>query len=75
MGLMIITCLTKNPDIFFLSLGHGESHPRYGDVDSHQTRTLNCEKSLNMNYKKEGSDIVQILSGKSNGGFSYVTVE
>ena len=33
------------------------------------------DKGHNFGYRKEGSDIVQILSGRSSGGFTYATVE
>ena len=75
MGLLIITCLTQNPDIFFLSFGKGERLARYGDVDSHQNTVINSSTPLNLNYHREGNSVVEILKGEPTKGFNFCLVE
>ena len=75
MGLIIITCLTQSPDIFFLSFGRGETMARYGDVDSHQNNQIAASTQLRLNYAREGSSVVEILRGEPTTGFTFCLVE
>jgi len=74
--LTIITCLTTNPDIFFLSYGQNEQYPRYGDVDSQKNVQIQTQNPVRTNYGKySGKSILQILSGNEKSGFDYCIAE
>jgi hypothetical protein len=76
LGLVIITCLTNSPDIFFLSYGQNEPLPRYGDVDSHQNVQVKSQDVIRMNFGKySGKSILQVLKGNEINGFDYCLAE
>lgn len=70
-----MTCLTKSPDIFFLSYAKGEQHMRYGDVDSHQNTEIATSDRLRCQFEKEGGSLLEIVTGNSKSGFKYCLVE
>jgi len=64
-ALIIFTCLTTAPDIFFLTFSKNDNAPHFSDVDSKKNRPLPCAKSIGLNYERQGGDILQILDAGS----------
>ena len=72
--MFILTCLTNQPDIFFLSFGKAEDTVRFGDVDSNKNHAIVCPKKPSMNFEKTGNQVSQILGGSNTEGFRFATV-
>ena len=71
-----ITSISDSPDIFFLTFAQRESSVCFSGVDDAGLKRL-CGPgvSVGLDYSRIGNQVVQIVTGKSNEGFTFALLE
>jgi WD40 repeat protein len=72
-GILIMTCLSNQPDIYLMSFSKDGKLPYICDVDSDKCWPLPIQDGmpLEMPTQKSGNPIVQIIEGDSYKGFRF----
>jgi hypothetical protein len=74
MEVLVFSCLSESPDIYFLSLGQGDAQCKMGDVDAQEALPVYANSSLKLKFEKQGNHVAQIMTGSPGTGFSFATV-
>lgn len=71
-----ITVLSDSPDIFFLTVAQGEEYFYFSGVDERGlARIDNNGKKPGLSFKRQGNQIIQVISGKPLEGFQFALLE